>query len=227
MHDPHALHQLSADPWNGLSTIRTADRLERFGIPEPKARDKVETRLADVHREWIAACPFLFVATSSRDGSCDVSPKGDPPGFLKVLDEATLAVPERSGNRRMDGFHNILENPRVGLILLIPGRPETLRINGSARIVTDGPFFDDMVVRSHRPTLALVIGVEEVFFHCPKALARARVWKPDSWEPSSVRPYAAIAQSLWRRGETLESIEARSAPDVIEAQLYPSSEQET
>jgi PPOX class probable FMN-dependent enzyme len=227
MHDPHALRQLSADPWSGLPTIRTADRLEQLGVPDPIARDKVESRLDDVHREWIAACPFLFVATSSRDGSCDVSPKGDPPGFVQVLDETTLAVPERSGNRRMDGFHNILENPRVGLILLIPGRPETLRINGSARIVTDAPFFDDMVVRSHRPSLALVIGVEEVFFHCPKALARARVWKPDSWKPSAVRPYAAIARSLWRRGESLESIEARNAPDVIEAQLYPPSSDET
>ena len=226
MHDPHALRQLSPDRWSGLPTIRTADRLEAFGVPEPRVRDKVETRLADVHREWISACPFLFVATSSRDGSCDVSPKGDPPGFVKVLDETTLAVPERSGNRRMDGFHNILENPRAGLILLVPGRPETLRINGSARIVTDAPFFDDMVVRSHRPTLALVIGVEEVFFHCPTALARAKVWKPDSWEPSAVRPYAAIAQSLWRRGESLESIEARNAPDVIEAQLYPATDEE-
>jgi PPOX class probable FMN-dependent enzyme len=226
MHDPHALHQLSADPWHGLSTIRTHERLEQFGVPEPLVRDKVETRLDEAHREWIAACPFLFVATSSRDGSCDVSPKGDPPGFVQVLDDTTIAVPERSGNRRMDGFHNILDNPHVGLVLLIPGRPETLRINGGARIVTDAPFFDAMVVRSHRPSLALVIDVEEVFFHCPKALARARAWKPDSWEPSAVRPYAAIAQSLWRWGESLESIEARSAPDVIEAQLYPPPEEE-
>jgi PPOX class probable FMN-dependent enzyme len=211
----------SREPWADLPTVETRAELERYGVPEPVNRDKVETRLADVHREWIAACPFVLVATSGADGTCDVSPKGDPPGFVRVLDDTTIALPERSGNRRMDGFHNLLENPQVGLILLIPGRPETLRINGSARIVTDGPFFDEMVVRSHRPPLALLVGVEEIFFHCPKAFARARLWNPESWDASAVRPYAEIAKALWRRGETLESIAARTAPDVVEAQLYP------
>jgi PPOX class probable FMN-dependent enzyme len=223
MHEVAARQHVNADPWDGLPTILLASELERLGVPEPMVRDKVECRLADEHREWIAGCPFVFVATSSSDGSCDVSPKGDPPGFVRVLDDTTLAIPERSGNRRMDGFHNIIENPHAGLVFLIPGRPETLRINGTARIVTDGPFFDDMVVRSHRPALALLVGVEQVFFHCPKALARAKAWKPDSWKPTAVRPYAAIAQGLWRRGETLASIEARNAPAVIEAQLYPPS----
>ena len=211
------------DRWDDLPTISTADELERFGVPEPINRDKVETRLVDVHREWIAACPLVLLATASRDGSCDVSPKGDPPGFVRVLDETTIALPERAGNRRMDGFHNLVENPHAGLIFLIPGRPETLRINGTARIVADGPFFDDMVVRSHRPALALLIGVEEVFFHCPKALVRGKAWKADTWTPTAVRPYAAIAQALWRRGQTLESIEARNTPEALEAQLYPTS----
>jgi PPOX class probable FMN-dependent enzyme len=211
------------DRWADLPGIAAARELEAYGVPEPINRDKVETRLADVHREWIAACPFVLVATAGTDGSCDVSPKGDPPGFVHVLDETTLAVPERSGNRRMDGFHNILANPHVGLILVIPGRAETLRVNGRARIVTDGPFFDEMVVRSHRPALALLVEVEEVFFHCPKAFARARVWKPEAWQPTAVRPYSAIARALWRRGETLESIEARNTPEALDAQLYPGS----
>ena len=213
--------------WTRLPAIGDVTELEELGTPEPIVRDKVEARLTDIHREWIAGCPLVFLATSSSDGRCDVSPKGDPPGFVKVLDEVTLAIPERSGNRRMDGFHNIVENPHAGLIFVIPGRPETLRVNGTARIVTDAPFLDDMVVRSHRPGVALVIGVEETFFHCPKAFARSRAWKPEAWEPTAVRPYAEIAQGLWRRGESLESIAARSAPEVIEAQLYPPTTPET
>ena len=226
MHQASTRSQPATDRWSGLPSIRSASQLERLGTPEPLVRDKVEPRLAEEHREWIAGCPFVFVATASSDGRCDVSPKGDPPGFVKVLDDTTLAIPERSGNRRMDGFHNIIEHPHAGLIFLVPGRPETLRINGTARIVTDGPFFDDMVVRSHRPDLALLVAVEEAFFHCPKALARSGAWKPESWEPTSVRPYAAIAQGLWRQGESLASIETRSAPDVIDAQLYPHTPEE-
>jgi PPOX class probable FMN-dependent enzyme len=207
--------------WDDLPIVATAAELEGYGVPEPLVRDKVEDRLEEVHREWIAGCRFVLVATSGSDGSCDVSPKGDPPGFVKVLDETTLALPERAGNRRRDGFHNIVENPHAGLIFLIPGRPETLRVNGRARIVTDAPFFDDMVVRGSRPDLALLIRVEEAFFHCPKAFVRSQAWKPDSWQPTAVRPYASIAQALWRKGESIESIEQRSTPEKIEAQLYP------
>jgi PPOX class probable FMN-dependent enzyme len=210
--------------WSDLPALHSVAELERYGTPEPVVRDKVEARLGDVHREWIAGCPLVFVSTSSRDGRCDVSPKGDPAGFVKVLDEVTLAIPERSGNRRMDGFRNIVENPHAGLLFAIPGRPETLRVNGTARIVTGGSILDQMVVRSHRPDLALVVGVEEAFFHCARAFARAKAWKPETWNPSAVRPYAEIAQSLWRRGESLESIRARNAPEVIEAQLYPTKE---
>ncbi|WP_329002352.1 pyridoxamine 5'-phosphate oxidase family protein [Kribbella sp. NBC_00709] len=203
-----------------LPYVGSVAELEQFGTPDRIPRDKVEARLSDVHREWIEGTPLVFVATSSLDGRCDVSPKGDPPGFVRVLDEVTLAIPERSGNRRMDGFRNILENPHAGLIFVIPGRPETLRVNGRARIVTDGPFFDSMTVRSHRPQLALVINVEETFFHCPKAFARSMTWKPSRWDPTAVRPYAEIAHALWRRDESLESIEARNHPDLLEAQLY-------
>jgi len=214
---------MRTDQWDQLPTIQTADELERFGTPEPVVRDKVEDRLAAAHREWIAATPLLFVATASADGRCDVSPKGDPAGFVTVLDDTTLGIPERAGNRRMDGYRNILENPRAGLIFVIPGRPETLRVNGAARLVTDGPFFDDMVVRGHRPQIVLLLSVEEAFFHCPKAFVRARAWKPGTWNPAGVRPYAEIARSLWRRGESLASIEARSTPESIEAQLYPAA----
>ena len=99
-----------------------------------------------------------------------------------VLDDTTIAIPERPGNRRADGFHNILTNPHVGLIYLVPGRGDTLRINGRARLVRDAPFFDDMVVKGHRPVLALVVEIEQVFYHCSKAFLRSKLWDPASWE---------------------------------------------
>ncbi len=215
---------MTGNAWEQLPTVRTLAELEEYGVPGPIVRDKVEHRLAEPHREWIAGTPLVFVASSSADGDCDVSPKGDPPGFVRVLDDTTLAIPERAGNRRMDGFRNVLANPHVGLVLVIPGRPETLRVNGAARLVTDGPFFDEMVVRSHRPRLALLVTVDEVFFHCPKAFVRSGTWRPETWQPAAVRPYAALAQALWRRGQSIESIEARSAPEVVDAQLYPADE---
>jgi uncharacterized protein len=212
--------------WADLPGVETVGDVEALGGPDPIARDKVETVLGEVHREFVRATPLVFVATASSDGRCDVSPKGDPPGFVRVLDDHTLAIPERAGNRRMDGFHNIVDNPYVGLIFVIPGRADTLRVNGSARLVTEAPFFDDMVVRSHRPSLALLVGVEEVFFHCPRAFVRAHAWKPKSWRPGDVRSYAQIAKALWRRDEPLEEIEARLAPSVIDTQLYPPGEDE-
>lgn len=156
--------------------------------------------MQDVHREWLAATSLVFLATASADGRCDVSPKGDPPGFVRVLGPNRIAVPERPGNRRMDGFHNLLENPHVGLICLIPGRGDTLRINGTGRLVSDLPDFDSMVVKGHRPSLAVVVDVEEVFFHCPKAFRRSSTCDPQSWSPTAARPYPDIALALWRSG---------------------------
>lgn len=204
-----------------LPTVRTIDALEQLGVPAPRIRDKVLGSLQEVHLEWLAATPLVFVATSSADGRCDVSPKGDPPGFIQVLDETTVAMPERAGNNRMDGFHNILENPHVGLVCVIPGRPDTMRLNGRATLVTDGPFFDAMTVRGHRPPLALLVAVEEVFFHCPKAFRRARAWDAAGWDPDAVRPYAEVARALWRRGETAEAVRAHHARSLTDASLYP------
>ncbi len=111
-------------------------------------------------------------------------PKGDPPaGFALVLDDTTIVLPERPGNRRADGFRNILRNPRVGLVFVIPGRGDTLRINGRATIVRNAPFFDDLVVKGHRPALAVVVDVEEVFFHCSKAFLRSKTWNPRHLDP--------------------------------------------
>ncbi len=201
--------------------IRTLAELESFGVPKPADRDKVLTELQDVHREWIAATPLIFVATASEDGRCDVSPKGDPAGFIQVLDPTTLAIPERAGNHRMDGFRNLLSNPSVGIICVIPGRPDTLRVNGAARLVRDAPFLPQMTVERHTPSLALLVTVEEVFFHCPKAFRRARAWRPSTWNPQAVRPYAEVAMALWRKGESRESVLAHYRDKVYDEGLYP------
>jgi hypothetical protein len=205
------------EPFTPITSIQ---QLEAFGVPTPRVRDKVLDVLEDVHREWLAATSLVFVASSSADGRCDVSPKGDPPGFLRVLSPTRLAIPERPGNRRMDGFHNVVENPRVGLVCLIPGRGETLRINGSAQVITDLPVCDDMVVHGHRPSLALLIDVDEVFFHCPKAFRRSRAWQPSTWQPTAARPYADIALALWRKDQTEDEVRHRYAHNVTIEDLY-------
>ncbi|WP_420814727.1 pyridoxamine 5'-phosphate oxidase family protein [Kineococcus siccus] len=171
---------------------------ELLGTPLPAALAKERTRLHALDREWLAASPFCLLATAGADGTCDVSPKGDPPGFVLVLDDTTIALPERPGNRRVDGFRNILGNPHVGLISFLPGRGDTLRINGSARLVRDAPFFDRMVVRGHRPVLAVVVDVEQVFHHCSKAFLRSDLWKPETWAPDAVTGRAEICKTLER-----------------------------
>jgi PPOX class probable FMN-dependent enzyme len=201
--------------------IHTIAELESFGIPKPRDRDKVLTRLGPVHQEWLAATSLIFLATASAEGHCDVSPKGDPPGFVRVLDDRTIAIPERVGNHRMDGYRNILTNARVGTICLIPGRGDTLRINGRATLVRDAPFLDDMVVKGHRPVLALVIDIDEVFFHCPKAFRRAHAWDPSSWTPNAARSYAEVAMSLWRKGQPRAEVLAHYEDNVYNESLYP------
>ena len=136
------------------------------------------------------------MATSDADGNCDASPKGDPAGQLvHVIDDRTIALAERPGNRRADGYKNILTNPHVGLNFLIPGRGDTLRINGRARLVSDAPFFDDMVVKGHRPLLAVVVDIDDVFFHCAKAFLRSGLWKPETWDPEAKVPRRAVIAS--------------------------------
>ncbi|TFV86617.1 pyridoxamine 5'-phosphate oxidase family protein [Blastococcus sp. CT_GayMR16] len=198
-----------------------AELHELLGKPTAAAAGKERTALDDIHRQWLAASPFCLVATSAADGTCDVSPKGDPPGFTLVLDDATIALPERAGNRRADGFANILTNPHVGLIYLLPGRGDTLRINGRARLVRDGDLLDRMVEKGHRPLLAMVVEIEQVFFHCAKAFLRSGLWDPETWQPDIVASRARIAHQQERADEDLAAIE-RYYGESYTAGLYPS-----
>jgi PPOX class probable FMN-dependent enzyme len=206
--------------WTEITTVD--DLVGLLGEPNARARDKGRTALLDVDRAWLAASPFCVLATSSALGECDASPKGDPAGQLvHVLDERTIALAERPGNKRADGYKNILQNPHVGLSFFIPGRGDTLRINGRARLVSDAPFFDEMVVKGHRPVLAVVVDIEEVFSHCAKAFLRSGLWQPETWDPEGQVPRrAVIAKEAEGSGMTLEELEVYYAPENYNKGLY-------
>ena len=204
-------------PWTEITT--EAELRELLGEPSARATGKERSTLHDLDRAWLAASPFCLVATSAADGTCDVSPKGDPAGFTVVLDDTTIAIPERPGNRRADGWHNVLSNPHVGLIFLVPGRADTLRVNGRARLVRDAPFLDDMVVQGHRPALALVVDVEQVFYHCAKAFLRSSLWDPQSWDADDLPSRAVIARTLERAEASLEELERYYGPQYAQG-LY-------
>lgn len=173
----------TGDPLAGTVPLESAEQLrEILGTPWPLVIDKVHDTLTDDDLGLLARAPFCAVSTSDADGNCDTSPRGGEPGFTRVLDARTLAMPDLPGNRRGDSFHNILSNPHVGLLYLIPGAMTVLRINGRARILTDAPFFDDMKVKGKRPDLALVVEIDEIYLHCPASLRRSGVWAPETWE---------------------------------------------
>jgi PPOX class probable FMN-dependent enzyme len=197
-----------------------AELRELLGTPAPHVITKERTRLHERDIEWLAASPFCLVATSGADGTCDVSPKGDPPGFALVLDETMIAIPERPGNKRADGYRNILTNPHVGLNFFIPGRGDTLRINGRARLVSDAPFFDALVVKGHRPALAIVVEIDTIFHHCAKAFMRSQLWKPETWRPDAVPDRARIAKALERQDEDLADIEQYYSEAEYSKKLY-------
>ncbi|MFP5218683.1 MAG: pyridoxamine 5'-phosphate oxidase family protein [Actinomycetes bacterium] len=190
------------------TAVTTEEQLvELVGVPLQRVADRVRPVLADLDRAWIAASPFCLLATADAAGRCDVSPKGDPSGVAHVLDERTLVLPDRPGNRRVDGFRNVLANPHAGLLFVVPGRGDTLRVNGRARLVSDAPWFDDLVVQGHRPRLALVLDVEEVFHHCAKAFLRSHLWEPETWRPDALPSTAVLAKRFMLMQEPLEEIE--------------------
>ncbi len=152
-----------------------------LGQPSDGARRKDIGRLDAFCRAYIGRSPFALIATSDVEGRCDVSPRGDAPGFAAVLDEGTLALPERPGNRRGDTLSNLIDIPRAGLLFLVPGIEETLRVNGRARIVQDAALLERMAVQGRAPKLAIVVDVEEAYFHCAKAFRRSRLWDSSSF----------------------------------------------
>lgn len=179
--------------------VRSVEELESIvGTPVQRVADKVRHELAGVDREWLAAASLVFVATSDAAGNLDVSPKGDHAGFVQVQDATTLVIPDRPGNRRVDGMHNLLADPHIGLVFLIPGRGDTLRVNGRATVVRD--------------PLAIVVSVDEVFFHCSKAFLRSRAWEPESWTPEAAPRRALISKAVERPDDPIEMLDEYYGP---------------
>jgi uncharacterized protein len=165
---------------DAVQEITTSEDLrERYGAPSELAVLKQLDHIDKHCRAFIAISPFLVIGTMGADGLGDVSPKGDAPGFVLVSDEKTLVIPDRPGNNRTDTLLNLLDNPGVGLLFMVPGMNETLRVNGTARIVTDTAVLEAMLVNERAPRSALVIDVKEAYLHCAKALMRSKLWRDE------------------------------------------------
>jgi hypothetical protein len=180
-------------------------------VGTPASRSILKERSAlDVHcRAFIALSPLVLIGTSGADGRCDVSPKGDAPGFVLVLDDHRLVIPDRPGNKRLDGMRNLVANPHIGLIFMVPGREETLRVNGRAWITRDPELLQQCVVQGKTPLLAYGVEVEQAFLHCAKPFRRAHFWAPEQWPAPNALP--SIARVLYEQiqpaGVTCEDYE--------------------
>lgn len=185
--------------YQAKNVIHSADELRAImGDVYPTGVNKVIDHVDVYCRTWIEHTPFIVISSASASGAMDVSPKGDPAGFVKVLDNKTLAIPDRLGNNRGDTFTNVLENPRVGVMFVIPKRTEVLRVSGSAQVVTDEDLLIEMEVNGKIPSLALLLRVEEAMFHCGKSMIRSRMWKPNDW--ASIEGLPTFAQALKAHG---------------------------
>jgi uncharacterized protein len=162
--------------------VTTVEELRALmGEPSELALRKDIGRLDEHCRAFIARSPFVLVSTSDRAGRCDVSPKGDAPGFVEVLDERHLVIPDRPGNKRYDGIRNLIENPGIGLLFLVPRSEETLRVNGRAQVVRDPEVLARFAVQGKLPQLAIAVEVQESFLHCAKCVKRSGLWEPARW----------------------------------------------
>ncbi|MEH7378926.1 pyridoxamine 5'-phosphate oxidase family protein [Bacillus sp. JJ1533] len=174
------------------NSVETEEELRTIvGYPSELVKNKAITYLDHHCKHFIAKSPFLVMSTSDEFGNCDVSPRGDQPGSVLVLNEKQLIIPERPGNKRIDSLRNILSNPKIGLVFFIPGLGETLRVNGHATIVKDEGLLEKMAVKDKRPLLGIGVEVEECFIHCAKAFKRSGLWNPTTWLDKAELPAAA------------------------------------
>lgn len=188
-----------------------AELLALLGEPSEVVRRKQLPRLDRHCRAIIARSPLVLLGTADAAGGCDVSPRGDAPGSVLVLDDATLAIPERPGNRRADSLRNIVQTGAVGLLFLVPGVEEVLRVNGRGWVVRDPALLERMEARGKRPLLAIGVEVRECYLHCAKAMIRSRLWQPESWPERAALPSLAEmqAEQVAIPGLTVEELERR------------------
>ena len=200
--------------------IRSPDELrQEYGPINPLAEGKVFDRLDGFCRDFIALSPFLVLASSSASGRADASPRGDAPGFVAVIDDRTLLIPDRLGNKRVDSFANLLEAPGVGLIFLVPGIAETLRVNGRAEITRDAGLLAPLEAGGKVPTVGLLVHVEETFFHCGKALIRSKLWDASRQVERSSFPTLGRIIAEQTRAITVEAAE-KTMEEGYRTRLY-------
>jgi len=192
--------------------ISSFEELELFrqtiGYPGTMAANKMRTSLDEGARAFIAQTPFIVLSTSSTDGSCDSSPRGDAPGFVHVLDDTHLFIPERPGNRILDSIRNILSNPMIGILFMIPGLEETLRINGRACVTRDPELLQRTAVKGKEPLVGIGVEIEECYLHCGKSLKRSGLWSPETWLSQEARVSASKLLAAHISANTKTSITA-------------------
>ena len=179
-----------------------------------------ELKALDHHcKGFVARSPFVLIGSSDGNGNSDVTPKGDKPGFALVLDDKTIAIPDRPGNNRLDTLENILLNPSVGLLFLIPGMNETLRVNGDARITVDADLRERLAVDGKQPQSVVVVSVKAAYMHCAKAFMRSDTWDPSTWNPTALPSVAQLARAI-RTDWTQAQLEEYYSEDNVRKQLY-------
>ena len=199
---------------NDAHVIRSAEALrEVVGTAIPGLDLKNQSVLDEFAVDFLARCPFLVLSTADEEGHLDASPKGDVAGFVLIEDEHTLVIPDRSGNKLAYGHLNILANPKVGVLFLIPGTPETLRVNGTAELTVDPELLERLASRGKPAVLAIRVHVEECFFHCAKAFLRAQLWKPDTWPERQKISFGRMFAKLMNADEKA----AKAIDETVEA----------
>ena len=208
---------MNAHDTNAVSSV---DQLEQiYGQPIPTSIVKEVDRLNEVYRKLVEAAPFVVIATSGPDG-LDCSPKGDLPGFVRIVDDKTLMIPDRPGNNRLDGFKNLMSDPRIALLFLIPGCAETLRVNGRASVSVDPALRESFAVNGKPARAVLVVDIETVFFHCAKAIVRAKLWDPAAQIDRKDLPSAGKIIAEVSGGKLGGEQYDKEAPARIQSMLY-------
>lgn len=181
-----AFDSLRSDAVSDQEALRRA-----YGLPSDAAIRKQMTELTDQARRLIGCSSLVLISSADGEGNCDVSPRGGPTGFVSVLDSRTVAIPDATGNKRLDTLQNVIATGRAGLLFLVPGRTTTLRVNGRACVSTRPELLSQLTAVGKPPVSALVVGVDEVYPHCPKSLMRSGAWKPEQWLPADAQPTSA------------------------------------
>ncbi len=210
--DLDAAKRDAVDSINALEAI--------VGDPAALSMDKVQDRMSPRAMDFVRQSPFYLLATANEDGVCDVSPRGDPAGEIRIVDDRTLVLPDRQGNNRVDSLRNVVTNPHVGLLFLVPGSDETLRVNGTATLSRHGPLLEQITMRGKVPRLALIVDIAEVYMHCGRAFRRSRLWDPAAWPAKGEVPsMAAVLKELLDLSGDLATLE-RERSEKYDRTLY-------